>query len=234
VIRNYLPTNTLKRFPPRLYCICRPITTLPLLTCLHFKLEIRSVERSICAIAKSIMTDSVSFQCALWNCFMSTPGLKSDGRNGQDGQPATAKFRDSRSNRRWDMAIFRFFQDGFVVRMFRPHEGHLVVFVTVQNVVRIDSVASLICSFNILRVWLEDAYSHPKIVFLGAKTAGQWVVRCWPQRTRSSFWGCYLCATFSEVDQEIRLWECEQTDTHTHRETEFIICPMLYAIAMSR
>ena len=41
-----------------------------------------------------------------------------------------------------------------------------------------------------------------------------------------------------KIDQEIRLWECRQTDRHTdrhmlwQRQTEFIICPMLYAIAM--
>jgi len=26
----------------------------------------------------------------------------------------------------------------------------------------------------------------------------EWVVRCWPQRTCSYSWGCYLCATFGE------------------------------------
>ena len=58
-----------------------------------------------------------------------------------------AKFRQNRLNRRQDMAIFRFFQDGG-----RPpswicnacvgtiHEGHLVVFITVQNLVGIDAV----------------------------------------------------------------------------------------------
>jgi len=43
-----------------------------------------------------------------------------------------------------------------------------------------------------------------------------------------------------KIDQEMRPWECPQTDRHTHRhtdtqtQTDFIICPMLYAIAMGQ
>ena len=65
-----------------------------------------------------------------------------------------AKFCQNRLNRGRDMAIFRFFQDGG-----RPpswicnacvgtaHEGHLVVFITVQNLVGIDAVVLIICTF---------------------------------------------------------------------------------------
>jgi len=65
-----------------------------------------------------------------------------------------AKFRENRLNRGRNMAIFRFFQDGG-----RPpswicnacvgttHEGHLVVFITVQNLVGIDAVVLKICTF---------------------------------------------------------------------------------------
>ena len=65
-----------------------------------------------------------------------------------------AKFRQYRLNRGRDMAIFRFFQDGG-----RPpswicnacvgttHEGHLVVFIIVQNLVVIDAVVLIICTF---------------------------------------------------------------------------------------
>ena len=35
------------------------------------------------------------------------------------------------------------------------------VFATMQNLVRIGAVVSIICRFNILHVWLENAYSHP-------------------------------------------------------------------------
>jgi len=45
-----------------------------------------------------------------------------------------------------------------------------------------------------------------------------------------------------KIDQEMRPWECSQTDRHTHTDThtdtqtqtDFIICPMLYAIAMGQ
>ena len=65
-----------------------------------------------------------------------------------------AKFRQNRLNRGQNMAIFRFFQNGG-----RPpswicnacvgttHEGYLVVFITVQNLVGIDAVVLIICTF---------------------------------------------------------------------------------------
>jgi len=42
------------------------------------------------------------------------------------------------------------------------HEGHLVVFITVQNLVGIDAVVSITRMFLISRVWLENAYSRPQ------------------------------------------------------------------------
>jgi len=65
-----------------------------------------------------------------------------------------AKFCQNRSNRGQDIAILRFFQDGG-----RPPswicnacvgttlEGHLVVFITVQNLVGIEGVVLIICTF---------------------------------------------------------------------------------------
>ena len=67
---------------------------------------------------------------------------------------STAIFRQNRSNRGRDITIFRFFQDGG-----RPpswirntcvgttHEGYLVVFITVQNLVGIDAAFLIICTF---------------------------------------------------------------------------------------
>ena len=64
------------------------------------------------------------------------------------------KFRQNRSSRGWDITIIQFFQDGG-----RPpswicnacvgttHEGHLVVFIIVQNLVGIDAVVLKICTF---------------------------------------------------------------------------------------
>ena len=91
-----------------------------------------------------------------------------------------AKFRSDRSNPCRDMTIFQFFLNGG-----RPPSwicnacvgttrvGHLVVFITMQNLVGIDAVVLIIClcTFLILRVWLdstqrvwlENAYSRPKV-----------------------------------------------------------------------
>ena len=39
-----------------------------------------------------------------------------------------------------------------------------------------------------------------------------------------------------KIDEEMRPGECPQTDTHTHGQTQndFIICPIVYAIAMGQ
>ena len=65
-----------------------------------------------------------------------------------------AKFRQNRSNRGWDITIIRFFQDGGRLPSWicnacvgTTHEGHLVVFITVQNLVGIDAVVLTICIF---------------------------------------------------------------------------------------
>ena len=65
-----------------------------------------------------------------------------------------AKFGRNGSNHSRDMLIFRFFQDGgrppswiCYVCVRTTHEGHLVVFINVQNLVRIDAVVLIICMF---------------------------------------------------------------------------------------
>jgi len=80
-----------------------------------------------------------------------------------------AKFRGDRSNFRRDMLIFHFFHFGGFLPSWicdacfqTTHEGHLVVFITVQNLVGIDAVVSVTCMFFISRVWLENAYSRPQ------------------------------------------------------------------------
>ena len=67
-----------------------------------------------------------------------------------------AKSRQNRSNRGRDMSIFRLFQDGG-----RPpswicnacvgttHDGHLMVFITVQNFVGIDAVVLIIIIMHV-------------------------------------------------------------------------------------
>jgi len=45
------------------------------------------------------------------------------------------------------MVIFRFFHLGFVMRVLITHEGHLVVFITVHNLIGIDAEVSILCTF---------------------------------------------------------------------------------------
>jgi len=68
------------------------------------------------------------------------------------------------------MAMSRFFQDGGCPPFWicdacvgPTHKGHWVVFITVQNLVVIDAVVLILCTFSISRVWLENAYSRPII-----------------------------------------------------------------------
>jgi len=42
-------------------------------------------------------------------------------------------------------------------------EGHLVIVFAVQYLIGIDAVVIIICTFFDFRVWLENAYSRPKI-----------------------------------------------------------------------
>ena len=65
-----------------------------------------------------------------------------------------AKFGQNQLNRCWDITIFRLFQDGGHEPSWicnacvgTTHEGHLVVFITVQNLVGIDAVVLKICTF---------------------------------------------------------------------------------------
>ena len=79
-----------------------------------------------------------------------------------------AKFCRNRPNRGWDRVIYRFLKMaavrhlGFVMRVWGPPTNDIwwLIFITVQqNLVGID------VRISISRVWLENAYSRPKIVF---------------------------------------------------------------------
>jgi len=75
---------------------------------------------------------------------------------------------------------------------------------------------------------------------LGGKI-GEGVVRYWPPTNSFLLFGVFTpVLILVKIDQEMRPWECSQMDrqkhrqTHTQTQTDFIICPMLYAIAMGQ
>ena len=66
---------------------------------------------------------------------------------------------------------------------------------------------------------------------LGGKI-GEGVVRYWlPTNSFFLFGVLTSVPILVKIDQERRPW---RTDTHTQTQTDFIICPMLYAIAMGQ
>ena len=84
-----------------------------------------------------------------------------------------AKFLGDRSNFCEDMPIFPFFQYGSFppswicdARVWTTHEGHLVVFITVQNLVGID----LVLSINACFWFCEFGFRPPKLGFWGTAT----------------------------------------------------------------
>jgi len=98
-----------------LLVICETVTLMQriglLMPWFQVQLEIRSVERGIRPTAESIMTDSVIFSNAhVWSCLISTSGLKSDGRNGPEGQPVSSCKMSCRSVK--PLLRYGDFQDG--------------------------------------------------------------------------------------------------------------------------
>jgi len=76
------------------------------------------------------------------------------------------------------MTIFRFFQDGgrppsWICDecVWTTHEGHLAVFITVQNLVGIDAVVLIICMFfNFSSLAGKRLFTPPKLFFWGILT----------------------------------------------------------------
>ena len=100
--------------------------------------------------------------------------------------------------------------------------------------------------FSISRVWLENAYSRPKIGAFRGKI-GEGVGRYWPPTSSFLLLWVYTSVSYLvKIDGEMPPWECPQTDIHTHAHTharsathaqtqnDFIICPMLYAIGIGQ
>ena len=161
-----------------------------------------------------------------------------------------AKFRRNCSNRGWD--IFRFFQDSG-----RPpswicsacvgttHEGHLMAFFTSLSLYHCTKFGWNRCSscdnmrvFRFHEFGLETRIHAPQLgVFRGK--IGEGVGRYWPPTNLFLLLGFYTSVSnLVKIDEEMRPWECPQTGRHTHThaqmQNDFIICPMLYAIAMGQ
>ena len=101
-----------------------------------------------------------------------------NGPNSPEGGTASpihrARFRQNRSNCGRDMAIFRFFQDGGHPPSWicnecvgTTYERHLVVFITVQNLVGIDAVVFTICTFFDFASLAWKCTFTPQICFFG-------------------------------------------------------------------
>ena len=142
-----------------------------------------------------------------------------------------AKFRRNRSNRGWDIKIFWFFQDGGCPPYWicnaclgTTHERHLVVFINVQNLVGIDAVVLIICTFLASLAWKR--LFTPKNWVFRVKIGGG-VGRYWPPMNSFLLLGVYTSVSnLVKIDEEMRPWECPQTDTHarTHRRNSLILC----------
>ena len=68
---------------------------------------------------------------------------------------------------------------------------------------------------------------------------GEEVGLFWPSTNSFLLLGVHTSVSnLVKIDKEMRPWEWWDTDTHTHTDwqtqTDFIICPMLYAIAMGQ
>ena len=139
-----------------------------------------------------------------------------------------AKFRQNRSNRCWDITICQFFQDGG-----RPpswicnacvattHEGHLVVFITVQNLVGIDAVVLKICTFfDFASLAWKRLFTPQNWGFLGGKWEKGGAILT-PNELVLTFGGLHVCVQFGKNRRRnatVRVSTDGQTHTHTHTQ----------------
>ena len=124
----------------------------------------------------------------------------------------------------WTAAeIWRFF-DFFKMAAVRhlgfvgtTHEVHLMVFITVQNLVGIDAVVLIICTF------FDFASLAWKRLFTPQNWGkiGEGVGRYWLPTNSFLLLGVYTyVSNLVKIDEEMRPWECPQTDTRTHARTD--------------
>ena len=141
--------------------------------------------------------------------------------------PHHAKLGQNRLKRSRDITIFRFFQDGG-----RPpswicnacvgttHKGHLVFFITVQNLVGIDAVVLKICTFFDFTSLARNAYSRPKIGDFGGFWPPKWGAMWKIPKKGTSFRESALFEP-SCVKIRWRVWRYDQCpDLRLHRRLD--------------
>jgi len=125
------------------------------------------------------------------------------------------------------MSIFRFFQDGgrqpswiCDAQVWTTREGHLVVFITVQNLAEIDAISIIDHSrFNILPLRLEIAYSRSQNWGSCGQNRGRGGAMLTLSEFVLTFSGRYLRATFGE-NRSRNATVKVRTDRRTHALTE--------------
>ena len=174
--------------------------------------------------------------------------------NGQEGRTVPACQISSKSlEPHWDITMFRFFQDGG-----RPpswicnacvgttHEGHSVVFITVQNLVGIDAVVLIICTFSDFASLAWKCLFTPIIRGFYGENMGRCGAILTPNELVLTFGGLHVCVQFGEDRRRnatVRVSTDRHTHTHTHthtrahthgRKTILLSVPCYYAIAMGQ
>ena len=137
------------------------------------------------------------------------------------------KFRQNRLNRGRDMAIFRFFQDGGRTPSWicnacvgTTHEGHLVVFITVQNLVGIDAVVLKICTFfDFASLAWNRLFTPQNWGFFKVEYGGRGGAILTPNELVLTFGGLHVCVQFGE-NRRRNATARVSTDGHTHARTD--------------
>jgi len=129
-----------------------------------------------------------------------------------------AKFRQNRSNRGWDITIFQFFQDGG-----RPLSWFCNVCVGPPRRAFGPNRCSSFDNMHVFRFrefGLKTPIHDPKLgVFRWKITEG--VGRYWPPTNSFLLLWVYMSVSnLVKIDEEMRPWECPQTDTRARTDAK--------------
>jgi len=136
---------------------------------------------------------------------------------------AKISWRSVKLSRRYaDFSIFFQF-GGFLpswicdARDWTTHEGHLVIFITVQNLVGIDAVVSITCIFLFREFGLKMPIHAPKIGIFGDSNETRAVIANPPNS--APLGGAVSTTTSSYIRVRAVVWACSRGQTHrqTHR-----------------